>query len=523
MKQIFTNIVALIMVLFSWSQQDFHVFPKNHKTTPGSPEGNGSLTQPWDLQTALSQNAKIINGGDTIYLHEGVYLGRFISLLSNTKRDSPIEVMPFKGEKVVLNGNVKAGGKAVLVVRGGGVTFRNFEITFKGKFPRRQGEEGFQIVSGVDHLSGMDCKFKGLRIHNVPGSGFGSWKRTGGTQIVNCKIYNNGYFSTKRGSGVGIYVQNESDKTRIIKNNFIFNNYYKGIQVWSASSRPKFEYVKNVRLENNVVFNNGLPGNKHVDNIIIASDDRQGLNVPKNVVVRSNILYHNIDFNDKSDGKLGPSLTIGYRHTSPAKNIVIDRNIIIGKSYPVRVLHAKTMKFTDNIIAGGAVFIRGSNLTDLNAKNWTLSQNKYYTYRKAAIRIEGQKNYSVDEFNSRFSPKSGSYWSSANEITLPAVLFMNKNSANPERFDMVLFEKSGKDVTVNFTKESIKIGTPYRILDMADGSVIKEGVVNRSKSIVFPMGTRNGTEINFGVYEVEFSGNAVKRRGFIGRLLERLF
>ena len=36
----------------------------------------------------------------------------------------------------------------------------------------------------------------------------------------------NGYIGKQRGHGVGIYVQNMSDKTRLIENNTIFNNYY---------------------------------------------------------------------------------------------------------------------------------------------------------------------------------------------------------------------------------------------------------------------------------------------------------
>lgn len=57
-------------VLFA--QQEFHIFFENHKTTPGTSDGDGSIQNPWDLQTALSQPSNVINGGDIIWLHKGI-------------------------------------------------------------------------------------------------------------------------------------------------------------------------------------------------------------------------------------------------------------------------------------------------------------------------------------------------------------------------------------------------------------------------------------------------------------------
>ena len=119
------------------------------------------------------------------------------------------------------------------------------------------------VVNGVQHFKGEACEFINLKIHNVPGIGIGSWKYTGATLIEDCIIFNNGYIGRQRGHGVGIYIQNAGDKLRIAKGNLIFNNYYKGIQVWDAINKPQFKYVKNVRLEENVVFNNGFGENKN--------------------------------------------------------------------------------------------------------------------------------------------------------------------------------------------------------------------------------------------------------------------
>ncbi|MCB0469651.1 MAG: right-handed parallel beta-helix repeat-containing protein, partial [Flavobacteriaceae bacterium] len=154
----------------------------------------------------------------------------------------------------------------------------------------------FKKVDGINHASGETCQFINLSIHDNPGSGIGSWKYTADTKIIGCYIYNNGYDDSDRGHGVGIYVQNISDKNRLIQDCVIFNNYYKGVEIWSATSGTKMEFVKNVILENNVLFNNGNPSGVFRDNVIVASNDNEGINVAKHIVLKDNVLYHNVDF-----------------------------------------------------------------------------------------------------------------------------------------------------------------------------------------------------------------------------------
>jgi hypothetical protein len=74
-----------------------------HVTPSGTSAGNGSLSSPWDMATALRGPAGV-NPGDTIWLRAGVYRGRFISRLSGTSA-SPIIVRAYPGERVTLDGN----------------------------------------------------------------------------------------------------------------------------------------------------------------------------------------------------------------------------------------------------------------------------------------------------------------------------------------------------------------------------------------------------------------------------------
>jgi hypothetical protein len=70
--------------------------------TNGSPSGNGSITQPWDLQTALNQPSSVPPGA-AIYLRGGIYTGKFVSNLTGTV-SSPITVRPYPGESVKIDG-----------------------------------------------------------------------------------------------------------------------------------------------------------------------------------------------------------------------------------------------------------------------------------------------------------------------------------------------------------------------------------------------------------------------------------
>ena len=218
MKTVYLILLTFLNFAVS-AQNEFHVFPENDKKTPGTSFGNGSLQNPWDLQTAFNQSSNTVNGGDIIWLHNGIYNGRFESRLNSTIKDKFIIVASYPDEWAILNGNVKSNKTSVLNVASSNVVYKDFEVTWIGDFSRQQGESGFQKSDGISHDSGVNCKFINLIIHNNPGSGFGSWKRTGNSEINGCMIFNNGYYSAKRGSGVGMYVQNSSEQERVIKNN----------------------------------------------------------------------------------------------------------------------------------------------------------------------------------------------------------------------------------------------------------------------------------------------------------------
>ncbi|NND51454.1 MAG: hypothetical protein HKN54_03550 [Flavobacteriaceae bacterium] len=516
----FIKIALFVLPFLAFSQKEFHVFPSDNASKPGKATGNGSLNKPWDLQTALDQLANVVNGGDTVWIHEGIYNGRFISSLQSTNKDQ-IVVSAFKNDKVILNGNIDSKRRSVLEVRGRNVTFKNLEITFLGKFSRKATEALFLSVSGLDHVSGVNCQFINLKIHNNPGSGFGSWKRAGGSLIYGCVIYNNGFFSRKRGSGVGLYVQNESDQTRRIENNIIFNNFYKGIEVWSANKNAKDEYVKNVRLEDNIVFNNGLPAGRKRDNIIVASDDRNGINLAKNIVLRNNILYHNTDFKNNQIGGDAPSLTLGYSTRANLENVVVSDNIIIGRNNALRFNNARSLTFQNNIAYCGYVHLNKAVLE--NISKWNFKNNTYYTKRNVSFRISKHKDYTITDWRKEFPIDHKSNWKHIKEFNLPNVLKITQNSYDKSKFTVAVFDKFENDVTVKLTPFNVKEGQDYNLRNVASNEVISSGKVNAKGEIIIAIGDHNKTIANFGVYAIHLEAQKVAKKSFFKRLFGWIF
>ena len=383
------------------------MFPENHNETPGTPNGTGSLANPWDLQTALLQSSEVVTSGDTIWLHEGVYNGRFVSKLESLEPNRFITVSGFKNDKVVLNGNVSSSRTVVLEVAGKQVIYKNFEVTWLGEFSRDENDEGFQNCGGIRHLKGENCRFYNLKIYNNPSLGFGSWKHSAGSIIENCIIYNNGFISKGgKGRGVGIYIQNKSDEVRLIKNNIIFNNYYKGIEVWSAGKRATEQFVKNVTLKGNIIFNSGSPSGRLFDNVIIASNDKNGTNVAKDISVLNNVFYHNTT---QDNGMLygdAPTLTLGFIEKAPIENVIVDGNVLVGGFNGLRILQAKSLRFTNNKIYTGIIHV-GATMSNYYPQ-WNLNSNTIYSRLNKPFRIPRIEDYSLDIWQSKFNLDSNS-------------------------------------------------------------------------------------------------------------------
>ncbi len=546
------------VLLLLWSCNIFAT--EWHVTVNGTPTGNGTLTAPWDIQTALNHPASV-KPGDTIWLHQGDYKGRFVSRLNGTS-GMDITVSSYPGELAVLDGekpslipqtlDISAESDsqlAVLNVIGGFVIFENFEITRKGANLRNTNSAGMQIIGGINHLSGENCKFRNLVIYNTTGTGVGSWKSTAGSEFYGNIVYNNGWIASDRAHGPGFYVQNKSDQIRLIENNIIFNNYYKGIDVWSANTNTASllvrDYVKNVTLHRNVIFNSSTPSPYrpaagiplHNDNIMIGTDDNAGFNIARKIIISDNFLYHTTNLDVSGTWYDGTSLTIGWNPGVPVQEVTVNNNFIVGRNPVVFFNHAKTLTFTNNIVWGRYIMVSAQNSNDIG--NWVFDNNRYATI----FNEHNDPDYRGIFLNSPNPKKTLNEWKAAYNIDLNStwtrgcVGFGNKqlpvfdtkltkitqNKYAPNKFTVVLFDKSGSNKTVDFTNYTIPTGTAYKIRDVENyHTIVTEGIYNGS--ISFDMESTQielptvGEEItnnylssyavksanNFGTYIVEF-------------------
>ncbi len=221
--------------------------------TDGTPNGNGSRENPWDLATALAHPAAVLPG-DTIWVFGGTYSGRVTSSLTGTVV-SPIQVREYPGEVVKIDLFQGAEGQSKrFSIEGQHTVFQGMEIfssdpssrttQLPGSFPDDLHRGDFNVLG--DHI-----KLINLEIHDL-NNGIGYWSRGEGGEVYGCLIYNNGWIGPDRNHGHAIYSQNE-DTLRVFEDNITFSQFRNGIKVYGSDQSS----LKNYSLHGNVSFNNG--------------------------------------------------------------------------------------------------------------------------------------------------------------------------------------------------------------------------------------------------------------------------
>ncbi|GAA5507367.1 putative Ig domain-containing protein [Novipirellula caenicola] len=232
------------------SGNEFYVSPD------GTPQGNGSQSNPWDMQTAMSHPSSV-SPGDTIWIMGGTYRGKFTSTLSGTA-DNPIYVRERPGEEVIIDLNNGTPLNAELITVGGQYTYyQGFEVFSSDLSSRTTNIPGSwpaNINRGNINVKGDHVKIINWEIHDL-NKGLGYWATADGGEVYGSLIYNNGWSGPDREHGQGIYAQNE-DYTRVFADNILFNQFRHGIKVYGSSAAS----LKNSTLEGNIAFNNGAAG-----------------------------------------------------------------------------------------------------------------------------------------------------------------------------------------------------------------------------------------------------------------------
>ncbi len=230
-----------------------------HVTVDGTSAGDGSLENPWDLDTAL-RHPGVVLPGDTIWVHGGTYRGAWVAKLDGAE-GQPVIVSAWPGDRVTLD-NVGEDDPVLQIYHSWSV-FRGLELT--NSSPDRRSARPTGIWAGGDHIS-----LQNLIVHDV-GVGISGGQLTDDVQegtfveLHGCLFYNNGWLDTDRGHGHHVYLTNR-DSRMLLEENMFFSAYGFGIHEYSETDRnwvQGFDYI------GNVWFLNGAPGKKLVDGCLV--------------------------------------------------------------------------------------------------------------------------------------------------------------------------------------------------------------------------------------------------------------
>jgi len=431
-----------------------------HYVSPdGSRSGDGSLSRPWDLQTALNQPASV-RPGDTIWLRNGVYGNGSTIFTSSLKGSSaqPILVRQYPGERATVNGG--------LSVSGSDAWFWGFEVTNLSVTNRITGCGGTNcnmMPVGVD-VYAPGSKFINMVVHDTA-QGFGFWVLATNAEIYGSLIYNNGWQGSDRGHGHGIYTQNQTG-TKMIRDNIIFQGLGLGIQAYGSNTA----YVENYVLDGNTIFNSGtLSNNNHHDyNLLFAGGHR-----PKNISVQNTYTYHTPT---DSDGLSA----LDWAASDNSLNLKATNNYWMGGQLAIRVDNWTGATFTNNTSYSQAVTLEAGHLS---SATYTWDHNTYY-------------GSNVFQLNSQNQPFSS--WTAATGLDAHSTFssgrptgtwtFVRPNLYEPGRANITIYNWAlAASVPVNVAG-ILAVGRKYEIRNVQDffGTAVAAGTYSGG-AISIPM------------------------------------
>lgn len=233
----------------------------------GTPEGDGSFFDPWDLGSALFDNSTV-EAGDTIWLRGGsyVYADRswrsqgFEFNLKGTEQ-LPIQVRSFNGERVRIDGGLITSYSEYVHFYGLEIFVSEMAAAAASsvdglRYSGQTGENPTDLPGPRGNITindGIGIKFINNIIHDCQlGVGFWGYVK-GDSEFYGNLIYRNGWVGTDGYYGAGIFAQNyKSDSLhgdqKLIRDNIVINNYAAPLQAYGSTNA----YVENILIDGNI-------------------------------------------------------------------------------------------------------------------------------------------------------------------------------------------------------------------------------------------------------------------------------
>jgi len=398
--------------------------PAFYVSPTGSPSGDGSFTEPWDLATALAGPAAV-TPGSTIWLRGGTYTNAldprgFASSLTGTA-DAPIVVRQFPGERATVTN--------ILFVTGAYTWFWGFEVTNPAP---QQG-----VMHGV-HLKGAGIKVINLVVHDATDDGIFIGPEATGSEVTGSIVYNNGRTDNLTH---GIYCKSQTG-TLLLKDNIVFDNWAYGFHCY-ANDGP---YIQNIDLEGNVAFNNyvwGVPSD--ADILVGGVFPASGITVNENYTYRTN-------FTNTMTADIGSDVVTN-------QDLVCTNNYFIGGWWRMGAWATATVTGNTlyNFTTGGMVWSLGSD----NDQRW--SNNTLFGDPSATVWRHDTTD--VTTFDGWVTQNGfadpGTYAGSA---PTGVKIFVRPNQYEPGRANIIVY---------NWAQQSAVSVDVSGILDMGDRYVVQ--------------------------------------------------
>jgi outer membrane biosynthesis protein TonB len=414
----------------------------------GSFSGDGSISKPWDLTTALAPHPSI-KPGDTIYLRAGVYGDGSSDITSRISgsASAPVIVRPYQNERATIDGTFMVRTPYTWYW---GLEFRNNRAN--------------DCIDTYDNSTGV--RFINNIIHDCGSNGIGFWRNAVDSEAYGNVIYYNGSTGTTRGHGHGIYSQNDTGIKRI-ENNIIFKGAGLGIQIYGSGSSNVIGY----RLDGNTVFHAGYlyGGNLNkVDNLLITNP-----NGTRDLILDNTYTYHDPS---SADGYS----RLGYPWTPREGEITVRNNYFIGGEMALYVRNWDKITFQGNTsYAKGqdSFTLFYENIADQNTAGYSWDNNKYYG--NDLFRVNGQ-NTNFQGFKSQTGfDKNGTY----STAPVGQWIFVEENKYERGRGNITVYNWDKKDtVSVDISKLGLKSGESFEVRDAQNyyGTPVYKGTYSSS-------------------------------------------
>ena len=428
----------------------------SHYVSPdGRAAGNGSLTAPWDLPTALSGGSGRVQPGDTIWLRGGVYLGTYTSVVQG-RADAPVVLRAYAGERAILD----AGRTRQDSTRGDFfVVTGDYTILWGLEF---MDSDPVRTVTSRPNLIVNDAshtRYINLIVHDG-GIGFYTYSNRFDVEVAGCLLYNNGWSVGGEGGGHGLYVKSDVGPL-VLRDNVLFDQFGYGIHAYTDAGDGA---LINIRLEHNVTFNNGLlSGSASGANILVGGFARADA-----IAATGNLTYF-------SPGVDAMNVRLGWSR-SPVMNgsLAFQDNYLVGGGVVLEVNRWQQAVVATNTLAGvqPSEVVR---LGDSTTAGYAWTGDQYYrdpadtawTYHNATYSFSGWR---------AATGLGGSDQATAATPTVPRV-FVYPNPYEAGRANVIIFNW-GRLPTVDVDLSGVlRVGEVFDVRSVLDyfGPAIASG------------------------------------------------